>query len=98
MSSFTEESDNYKGQLKSLNKNLSALNAVYELALNNTDEHIKKSEKIYDGLDTIVDNLKNSAEETKKYKEEMSKLHTNLAELNNIYGNMLTNMNINSNN
>ncbi|RLD63320.1 MAG: gliding motility protein GldL [Bacteroidetes bacterium] len=98
LSSFTEESDNYKGQLKSLNKNLSALNAVYELALNNTDEHIKKSEKIYDGLDTIVDNLKNSAEETKKYKEEMSKLHTNLAELNNIYGNMLTNMNINSNN
>ena len=97
LSSFTEESSNYKGQLKSLNKNLSALNAVYELALNNTDEHIKKSEKIYDGLDSIADNLKNSAEETKIYRQEMTKLHSNLAELNNIYGNMLTTMNISSN-
>lgn len=98
LSSYSEENNSYKGQLKSLNKNLSALNAVYELALNNTDEHIKKSEKIYDGLDSIADNLKNSAEETKKYRQEMTKLHSNLAELNNIYGNMLTTMNINSNN
>ena len=98
LSSYSEESNAYKNQLKSLNKNLSALNAVYELALNNTDEHIKKSDKIYDGLDTIVENLKDSAEETKKYSEEISKLHNNLADLNNIYGNMLTTMNINSNN
>lgn len=98
LSSYSEESNAYKNQLKSLNKNLSALNAVYELALTNTDEHIKKSEQIYDGLDTIAENLKDSAEETKKYREEISKLHNNLAELNNIYGNMLTTMNINSNN
>ncbi len=98
LSSYSEENNTHKAELKTLNKNLSALNAVYELALNNTDEHIKKSEKIYDGLDSIVDNLKDSAEETKKYREEMSKLHNNLAELNNIYGNMLTTMNINSNN
>ncbi|MBE9469548.1 MAG: gliding motility protein GldL [Bacteroidetes bacterium] len=97
LSSYSEENNTHKEQLKTLNKNLSALNTVYELALNNTDEHIKKSEKVYDGLDSIVDNLKNSAEETKKYREEMSKLHSNLAELNNIYGNMLTTMNINSN-
>ncbi len=40
----------YQQQLESLNKNLSALNAVYELQTKNADDHIKESETLYKGV------------------------------------------------
>jgi hypothetical protein len=43
----------------------------------------------------LMSNLQDSVSDTKKYKEEMSQLTTNLTSLNTIYGNMLTAMNIN---
>jgi len=84
----------YATQLESLNKNLSALNAVYELQLKETDSHIKENQQVYGELGSMMKNLKDSVEETKKYREEMAKLSDNIATLNNIYGNMLSAMNV----
>lgn len=84
----------YNEKLESLNKNLSALNSVYELQLQNTDEHVKSTKGLFDELDGIMNNLKGSVEETNVYREEISKLNNNLAALNNVYGNMLSAMNI----
>jgi len=42
----------------------------------------------------MLNNLKDSVNETKVYKEEISKLNTNLSALNQIYGNMLSAMNM----
>lgn len=95
--SISEGSQSYSGQLENLNKNLAALNAVYELQLQGTNEHIKATEKMYEGLDKMLDDLKESAEDTNKYKQEVSKLSQNLAALNTIYGNMLAAMNVRSN-
>jgi hypothetical protein len=39
-------------------------------------------------------NLKGSVDETNKYRDEIAKLNENLAALNNVYGNMLSAMNI----
>ena len=42
----------------------------------------------------VLENLRASVEETEKYKEQMSQLSKNLADLNTIYGNMLSAMNV----
>ncbi len=84
----------YQQQLESLNKNLSALNAVYELQRKGVDEHIKESDSLHKGIQTLMKDLTESAGDTKKYREHISKLNDNLSALNNVYGNMLAAMNV----
>lgn len=83
----------YQQQLESLNKNLSALNSVYELQRKGADDHIKESENLYKGIQGLMKDLSESAGDTKKYREQISKLNENLTALNNVYGNMLSAMN-----
>lgn len=87
-------SKSYGEQLEALNKNLSALNAVYELQLQGTDQHLKTSDTLYKNLDGMMADLQDTVEDTKKYREEVSKLSENLSALNTIYGNMLSAMNV----
>jgi gliding motility-associated protein GldL len=84
----------YQQQLESLNKNLSALNAVYELQRKDANDHIKESESLFKGIQTIVKDLADSSGDTKKYRDQITKLNDNLAALNNVYGNMLAAMNV----
>ncbi len=81
--------------LNSVSKNLSALNATYELQLQGSRGHLDATEKFYGGLADLMKNLHDSVEDTKKYRAEMSTLSTNLSALNSIYGNMLGAMNYN---
>lgn len=81
--------------LNSVSKNLSALNATYELQLQGSRGHLEATEKFYGGLGELMKNLHDSVEDTKKYRAEMSQLSTNLTALNTIYGNMLGAMNFN---
>jgi len=87
----------YAEKLETLNKNLSALNAVYELQLKGANEQVKDSQELYKGLGNMIKDLKDSVKETNTYKEEITKLHKNLSELNQIYGNMLSAMSITNN-
>jgi gliding motility-associated protein GldL len=84
----------YQQQLESLNKNLSALNAVYELQRKGVDEHLKESDSLYRGIQGLMKDLSESAGDTKKYREQITKLNDNLSALNNVYGNMLAAMNV----
>jgi gliding motility-associated protein GldL len=84
----------YQQQLESLNKNLSALNAVYELQKKGADDHMKESENLYKGIQGLMKDLSESAGDTKKYREQITKLNDNLSALNNVYGNMLSAMNV----
>ena len=88
----------YNEKLQELNKNLAALNDAYELQLKTTSEHVKNSESIYGSMDQMMNDLKGSVDETRKYREEISKLNQHLAELNGVYGNMLSAMSVMSNN
>ncbi len=99
--SLREESENanqgnksYGEQLDVMTKNLTALNAVYELQLDNSNEHIEASKKLYAGLDEMMQNLHDSVDDAKSYKEQISKLSTNLSAMNTVYGNMLNAMNV----
>jgi gliding motility-associated protein GldL len=84
----------YQQQLETLNKNLSALNTVYELQRKGADQHIKESESLYKGIQELIKDLSDSAGDTKKYREQITKLNDSLATLNNVYGNMLAAMNV----
>ena len=87
-----DESENFGEQINKVSKNLSALNASYELQLQGSNEHLKTTAKFYDGLADLMKNLNDSVDDTKKYKEQISQLSSNLESLNTIYGNMLTAM------
>ncbi len=89
-----EESDNYNQQLGKISKNLSSLNAAYELQLQGSNEHLKATNTLYEGIQTILTNLNDSMDDTRKYRAEIGNLATNLEALNNVYGNMLTAMNV----
>ncbi|OFX19224.1 MAG: hypothetical protein A2041_10870 [Bacteroidetes bacterium GWA2_31_9b] len=94
ISNITNGNKSYNEKLELINKNLSALNSVYELQLQNTNEQVKNSTVLTGEMNQIMSNLKGSVDETKVYKEEISKLNKNLSALNSVYGNMLSAMNI----
>ena len=82
-------------QLEKVSGNLSALNNVYEMQLKGASEHLQVTEQMYSGISELMSNLHSSLDDTKKYKDTMSELSTNLASLNTVYGNMLSAMNVN---
>ncbi|MFO7370431.1 MAG: gliding motility protein GldL [Bacteroidales bacterium] len=84
----------HEEHLEALNKNLAALNAVYELQVKEGSNHLKGTQQVYSGIEDMITKLKDSIDETGRYKEEVVKLRDNLSSLNNIYGNMLSAMNV----
>lgn len=100
MNSLSTSSDDvkvYSDQVSAAGKNLAALNAIYELQLQDSNKHLKETSKFYDGINELMASLNASLEDTKKYKDEVSKLAKNLTSLNTVYGNMLSAMNMNPN-
>jgi gliding motility-associated protein GldL len=87
------DAEAYHEQVNALAKNLSALNAVYELELQDSTAHLKSMNKFYQNLSLTMNNFNESMEDSKQFKDEVAKLAKNLASLNAIYGNMLTAMN-----
>jgi gliding motility-associated protein GldL len=71
-----------------MNTNLSSLNTMYEMQL----EQLKENKELYAGMGVLVKTLNESVEDTKAYKEHIAALAENLATLNNVYGNMLNAM------
>ncbi len=92
LSAASEDVKLYNTQMSSAAKNLGALNAIYELQLQGSNENLKQTSKFYEGINSLMKNLNDSLEDTQKYKDEVSKLAKNLSALNNVYGNMLSAM------
>lgn len=82
----------YHAQVQSATKNLAALNAVYEMELQDTNTHLKTMNKFINNLSTAMTNLEGSLADTDKFKTQMGGLAGNLEKLNGIYGNMLSAM------
>ena len=98
MNNLSTSSDDvkiYGDQVKAAGKNMAALNATYELQLQEASSRMKETTKFYDGISQLLSNLNATVEDTKKYKDEVGKLAKNLGSLNTIYGNMLSAMNSN---
>ena len=54
----------------------------------------KNLKHLYKGIQGLMKDLSESAGDTKKYREQITKLNDNLSALNNVYGNMLSAMNV----
>jgi gliding motility-associated protein GldL len=87
-----DESASFGDQIVKVSKNLAALNASYELQLQGSNDHLKATSKFYEGLSDLMKNLNDSVDDTRRYKEQIGQLSSNLESLNTIYGNMLTAM------
>ena len=90
-------SSGYKENLEKLNKNMAALNAAHELHLQGTSEKLKEAQSVYSGVEGMMKKLKESVGETEKYAQSVAILNQNIEALNNVYGNMLSAMNVMSN-
>jgi hypothetical protein len=56
--------------------------------------HLKGAQQVYSGVEDMIRKLKDSVDETNRYKDEIMKLRDSLSSLNGIYGNMLSSMNV----
>jgi gliding motility-associated protein GldL len=95
MASFNDASESTKqfhGQVQVLTKNLSSLNTIYELELQDTNNHLKAMNSFYGNLVQASETMQGSVVDAKKTQEQISLLAKNLSNLNNIYGNMLSAM------
>jgi gliding motility-associated protein GldL len=80
--------------LNKMSQNLTALNEMYELQLKGSREKLEAANQMFEGMGEMLTNLKNSVDDTKRYKENIAELSDNLAKLNSVYGNMLNAMTI----
>jgi gliding motility-associated protein GldL len=92
MAGSTVDAKEYHQQIQSMTRNLGALNAVYEMELQDANNHLKAMNKFYGNLSMAMENLTDASKDTEQFKQEVSKLTQNLHSLNTVYGNMLTAM------
>jgi gliding motility-associated protein GldL len=93
MAGSSIEAKNYHEQVEKMAKNLSALNAVYELELTDSSNHLKSMGKFYADMETTLQNFNQSVDGSQQFKTEVGKLAKSLSTLNSVYGNMLSAMN-----
>ena len=79
----------YNSQIQEGIKNMNALNSLYELQLQTSNQQMEATT-------IFLQNLQSSVEDSKKFQEQVSSLAENLEKLNAVYANMLNAMNPNN--
>jgi gliding motility-associated protein GldL len=79
----------YNTQIQEGVKNMNALNSLYELQLQASNQQMEATT-------LFLQNLQASVDDSKKFQQQVSSLADNLEQLNKVYGNMLTAMNPNN--
>ena len=82
----------FHAQVQTLTKNLGSLNAIYELELQDTNNHLKAMNSFYGNLVQASETMQESVSDAQKTKEQIATLAKNLGNLNQVYGNMLSAM------
>jgi gliding motility-associated protein GldL len=92
MADATKDASAYRDQFQKITQNMGALNAVYELELQDTNKHLKAMNAFYGNLSSAMQDMSDASKDTQQFKSELNKLTGNLSSLNNVYGSMLTAM------
>lgn len=95
MQSFNNAADStaqFHDQVQVLSRNLGSLNQIYEVELQDANNHLKAMNKFYSNLVNASDAMASSATDAVEAKEQIATLSRNLTQLNSIYGNMLSAM------
>ncbi|HTQ27485.1 MAG TPA: gliding motility protein GldL, partial [Puia sp.] len=90
--SAAESTKQFHNQVQVLTKNLGSLNAIYELELQDTNNHLKAMNGFYSNLVQASETMQGSVNDAKKTQEQIALLAKNLGNLNHVYGNMLSAM------
>lgn len=90
MSSASQDAKEYHNQVITVTKSLSALNAVYEMELQDANSHVKTLNKFYTNMAVAMEGMSAVGKETEDFKNELSKLNQHVSSLNKIYGGMLS--------
>ncbi len=95
MSNFNTAADSAKdfhGQVQVLTKNLGNLNSIYELELQESNNHLKSLNNFYSKMAQASEVMVSTVDDAKSTKEQINALANNLGKLNQVYGNMLSAM------
>jgi gliding motility-associated protein GldL len=92
ISDATKDAQEYRNQFQKISQNMGALNAVYELELQDTNKHLKAMNSFYSNLSLAMQDMSEASRDTQQFKTELGKLTSNLSSLNNVYGSMLSAM------
>ncbi|HEV3224602.1 gliding motility protein GldL [Pedobacter sp.] len=87
-----ESTKQFHGQVQVLTKNLGSLNTLYELELQDSNNHLKAMNSFYSNLAQASEAMNGSVADAKKTQEQVALLAKNLGNLNHVYGNMLSAM------
>jgi gliding motility-associated protein GldL len=90
------DGDSYNAQLRKISENLAALNAVYEIQLNGTQQAVESSERLQATLTEYLSKISQSSENAEQFSQQLASLSNRMSALNKVYGNMLTAMNVNA--
>lgn len=90
--SAADETAKFHSQVTTLTKNLGSLNQIYEVELQDANNHLKAMNKFYSNLVNASEAMQSSADDANKAKEQIGLLAKNLGTLNQVYGNMLSAM------
>ncbi len=82
----------YVEEMKKMSASLSSINAMYEMQINNASTQMNINKEFEEKMGTMLTNFTDSADGILKYKEQVDALTRKVAELNNVYGNMLAAM------
>lgn len=93
----TRDANEYRTQFHKISQNMTALNAVYEIELQDTNKHLKAMNGYYGNLSHVLNDMQDVSKDSQQFKAELNKLTNNLASLNNVYGSMLSAMKGNTN-
>ena len=92
MSNATGDAKEYHLQVQNVTKNLGALNAVYEMELQDANTHLKSMNQFYGTLGKAMENMVQAGKDTENMQAQVADLTGNLTSLNRVYGNMLNAM------
>ncbi|MEO6290279.1 MAG: gliding motility protein GldL [Ginsengibacter sp.] len=95
MTNFNSAADSAKGfhdQVQVLTKNLGSLNTIYELELNESNNHLKTLNSFYGKMAQASEVMMSTVDDAQSAKEQIGALANNLGKLNQVYGNMLSAM------
>jgi gliding motility-associated protein GldL len=87
------EDTGFSAQMDRLSKNLSAMNAAYEIQIQSANNTKNTAQSLDEYIKKLATNLTDSTDSVVAYKQQIDMLAQNVSKLNGIYGNMLAAMN-----
>ena len=88
----TAGTQEYQEQIQLVTKNLTQLNSIYQIELQDANNHIRNLNRFVGNLSEAMDSLESTKNDALNLKDNMNALSKSLSSLNNIYGGMLTAM------